>query len=108
MSLIASQADRRYPASIRSVHAGLQEGHCRFGAPRIASVLHFDDVEEHSLLIAASLLNEIDADGVSDQFRRGFQAEILHNLVLVRLGSSCRYVQYLSDFLHCPPLREQP
>src|SRR5262245_494490 len=47
-------------------------------------------------------LDKIDSDSISDQFRGRFEAEVPHNFVLVRLGSSSRYVQHLSNFLHRP------
>src|SRR2546427_9548695 len=49
-------------------------------------------------------LNEIDADRISDQFCGCLETEVPHNFVLVRLGSSSRYVQHLSNFLHRPAL----
>src|SRR5215813_13108842 len=48
-------------------------------------------------------LDEIDSDSITDQFRGCFETEVPHNFVLVRLGSSSRYIQRLSNFLHRPP-----
>jgi hypothetical protein len=51
--------------------------------------------------------DEVMLDGILNQFRIGFQTEVLHDSVLVEGNGSKFEVQDIGNFLHRPPLGKQ-